>query len=154
MASSAELPVLLPQNVLPRPLARNEWTPKRDPSVPVPPPGDDARTHDQEMVIAHQHIDGKTAKKVRPWRTVDYNGPMGRWNLMSPQPPKHKALEPSGPSKWRVYTLEWALVRTFQGTHNGAYLGPADQSRIIGQHEQLDRCTATGALQGNHGGRG
>ncbi|OCH88224.1 WD40 repeat-like protein [Obba rivulosa] len=100
MASSAELPVLLPQNVLPRPLARNEWTPKRDLSVPVPPPGDDARTHDQEMAIARQLMDGKTAKKVRPRRTVDYNGPMGRWNLLRklrPNPTYIPYLRPAPP---------------------------------------------------------
>lgn len=33
--------------------------------------------------MARQLMDGKTVKKVRPRRTVDYGGPMGRWALVS-----------------------------------------------------------------------
>lgn len=32
--------------------------------------------------MARQLMDGKTVKKVRPRRTVDYGGPMGRWALL------------------------------------------------------------------------
>ncbi|KAH9914469.1 WD40 repeat-like protein [Fomitopsis serialis] len=34
------------------------------------------------MAMARQLMDGKTAKKVRPRRTVDYGGPLGRWALL------------------------------------------------------------------------
>ncbi|KAL6308685.1 WD40-repeat-containing domain protein, partial [Sparassis latifolia] len=81
--SSSSLPVLLPQNVLPsldRP--QFEWKPKRDVSAINLPPPEDSRTQDQEMAMARQMMDGKTVKKVRPRRTVDYGGPMGRWALL------------------------------------------------------------------------
>lgn len=32
--------------------------------------------------MARQLMDGKTVKKVRPRRTVDYGGPLGRWALV------------------------------------------------------------------------
>ncbi|KAH9948151.1 WD40-repeat-containing domain protein [Amylocystis lapponica] len=77
------LPVLLPQRSIPRAeSAHCEWTPTRDRSVPNGPPGDEARTQDQEMAIARQLMDGKTVKKVRPRRTVDCSGGMGRWALL------------------------------------------------------------------------
>jgi len=76
------LPVLLPPRAVPpSQLAYNEWVPKRNLSVPNPPPPDDSRTQDQEMAMARQLMDGKAVKKVRPRRTVDYGGPMGRWAL-------------------------------------------------------------------------
>ncbi|KZT11127.1 WD40 repeat-like protein [Laetiporus sulphureus 93-53] len=34
------------------------------------------------MAMARQLMDGKPVKKVRPRRTVDYSGPMGRWALL------------------------------------------------------------------------
>ena len=56
------------------------WTPKCDLDVPVPAPTGDTRTHDQEIAVARQAIDGK---KARP-RTKEYGGPLGRWTLVSP----------------------------------------------------------------------
>lgn len=83
MASISPLPVLLPQKAVPPLNHVHEWTPKRNLSIPNPPPTDDARTQDQEMAIARQLMDGKTVKKVRPRRTVDYGGGMGRWAMVS-----------------------------------------------------------------------
>ena len=84
MSATSDLPVLLPRKALARhELLPREWAPKMDLSKPNPPPPDDARTHDQEMAMARQLMDGKTVKKVRPRRTVDYGGPLGRWALVS-----------------------------------------------------------------------
>ena len=38
---------------------------------------------EQELANARQVMDGKMIKKTRPRRTVDYNGGMGRWVLVS-----------------------------------------------------------------------
>ncbi|TFY58670.1 hypothetical protein EVJ58_g6274 [Rhodofomes roseus] len=83
MSATTDLPVLLPRKVLPRTeLLPREWSPKADLTTTNPPPPDDARTHDQEMAMARQLMDGKTVKKVRPRRTVDYGGPLGGWALL------------------------------------------------------------------------
>lgn len=81
MASA--LPVLLPPSALPRAPSSHEWSPKGYLEGPQPPPVDDARMMEQEMAVARQLADGKAVKKTRPRRTVDYNGGMGRWNLVS-----------------------------------------------------------------------
>lgn len=84
MSAAPDLPVLLPRRALARTeLLPREWAPQMDLLKPNPPPPDDARTHDQEMAMARQLMDGKTVKKVRPRRTVDYGGPLGRWALVS-----------------------------------------------------------------------
>ena len=85
MSVASPLPVLLPQKAVPpsSTTVELEWSPKRDLDVPVPAPPEDARTHDQEMAMARQAMDGKVVKKVRPRRTVDYGGPLGRWTLVS-----------------------------------------------------------------------
>lgn len=77
------LPVLLPAKSIPKPhaLSHLEWTPKRYLSEPQPPSNEDARL--QEEFIAKQLLEGKVVKKTRPRRTVDYNGGMGRWALVS-----------------------------------------------------------------------
>ncbi|KAH8100286.1 WD40-repeat-containing domain protein [Cristinia sonorae] len=83
MSISEPLPVLLPSSSIPSSKASQlEWKPTRDYDIPVPPPPEDARTHDQEMAMARQAMDGKVVKKVRPRRTVDYGGPLGRWALL------------------------------------------------------------------------
>ncbi|THU98579.1 WD40 repeat-like protein [Dendrothele bispora CBS 962.96] len=81
---SSQLPVLLPSKSLPREpgIPHVDWKPKRYQNPPQPPPTDDAKIHEQEMAYARQFMDGKVIKKTRPRRTVDYNGGMGRWNLM------------------------------------------------------------------------
>lgn len=38
-------------------------------------------TPEMEMAAARLSMDGKV-RKVRPRRTVDYGGPMGRWTLV------------------------------------------------------------------------
>lgn len=79
----AELPILLPVKASPpSDLARFEWRPKTDLTTPAPPPADDT-TVDQEVAMARQALEGKAVRKVRPRRTVDYGGPMGRWTLVS-----------------------------------------------------------------------
>ena len=77
------LPVLLPAKALPKPhaLSHLEWTPKRYLGEPQPPSNEDARL--QEEFIQKQLLEGKVVKKTRPRRTVDYNGGMGRWILVS-----------------------------------------------------------------------
>lgn len=82
MSVSDPLPVLLPPTAVANP-SEFEWRPQRDLDIPVPAPPEDARTHDQEMAMARQAMDGKVVKKVRPRRTVDYGGPLGRWTLVS-----------------------------------------------------------------------
>ena len=84
MTATATLPVLLPQNSLSHPqnFTHLEWTPRRYLSAPQPPPMDDAKLQEQEMANARQAMDGKTVKKTRPRRTVDYNGGLGRWALV------------------------------------------------------------------------
>jgi len=75
------LPVLLPPEVIPSP---GTWTPKKYLFPLQPPPVDDVRMSEAELAIARGALDGKQLKKVRPRRTVDYNGGMGRWILVSP----------------------------------------------------------------------
>ena len=79
----AGLPVLLPAKVQP-PAEPSpfEWVPKLDLSTPAPAPLDDTSV-DQEVAMARQALEGKVVRKVRPRRTVDYGGPMGRWGLVS-----------------------------------------------------------------------
>ena len=79
------LPILLPGNVIPRSSTSlyHEWKPQRYLSEPQPPPQDDGKVIEQEMANARQVLDGKIIKKTRPRRTVDYNGSMGRWALVS-----------------------------------------------------------------------
>ncbi|KAG1768941.1 WD40-repeat-containing domain protein [Suillus occidentalis] len=83
-STDTSIPVLLPSSSIPRPPSHPhlEWTPKRYLSDPQPPPMDDARVLEQEMAAARQLQDGKTVKKTRPRRTVDFNAGMGRWNLL------------------------------------------------------------------------
>lgn len=82
MASTNTLPLLLPTKALPpQDISPFEWQPKRDLSNPCPPPPEDM-TPEQEAAAAKLSQDGKF-RKVRPRRTVDYGGPMGRWTLVS-----------------------------------------------------------------------
>lgn len=82
MASTSTLPVLLPASVLPsKEESPFEWKPRRSLLNPPPPPPEDM-TPEQEAAAAKLSIDGKF-RKVRPRRTVDYGGPMGRWTLVS-----------------------------------------------------------------------
>lgn len=79
------LPILLPEKAIPAPgsVSHFEWTPRRYLSEPQPPPPDDAKLQELEMAAARQILDGKIVKKTRPRRTVDYNGGLGRWALVS-----------------------------------------------------------------------
>lgn len=82
---SATLPVLLPPKAIPSSSSssHSDWTPKRYLTGPQPPPNDDAKTQELEMAAARQMMDGKIVKKTRPRRTVDFNGSLGRWALVS-----------------------------------------------------------------------
>ena len=81
----SNLPILLPASVIPKPSPSlyHEWKPQRYLSEPQPPPQDDGKLIEQEMANARQMLDGKIIKKTRPRRTVDYNGTLGRWALVS-----------------------------------------------------------------------
>ena len=81
----SSLPILLPASVIakPSPSLYHEWKPQRYLSEPQPPPQDDGKVIEQEMANARQMLDGKIVKKTRPRRTVDYNGTLGRWALVS-----------------------------------------------------------------------
>ncbi|KAF4604238.1 pre-mRNA cleavage and polyadenylation factor (CPF) complex subunit [Pleurotus pulmonarius] len=78
------LPVLLPPAALPRKLnvPHVEWTPKKFMSEPQPPPLDEMKITEQELINSRQMIDGKPIKKTKPRRTVDYNSGLGRWSLL------------------------------------------------------------------------
>ncbi len=92
MAAAATLPVLLPARSLPSQDAGTiGWQPKRNLEIPNPPPAEDPKA--LEMDMARQLADGKPVKKVRPRRTVDYGGAMGRWTLVS-----SNVLHVDGPS--------------------------------------------------------
>ncbi|KAJ8518242.1 hypothetical protein ONZ45_g4667 [Pleurotus djamor] len=84
--SSSSLPVLLPPKSLPRSpsVPHVEWTPKKYLTDPQPPPLDDMKITEQELINSRQLIDGKLIKKTKPRRTVDYNSGMGRWGLLLP----------------------------------------------------------------------
>ncbi|KAK7434047.1 pre-mRNA cleavage and polyadenylation factor (CPF) complex subunit [Stygiomarasmius scandens] len=102
-AESSQLPLLLPSKSLPREpdIPHVDWKPKRYKNPPQPPPTDDAKAQEQEMAYARQFMDGKLIKKTRPRRTVDYNGGLGRWNLMRklrPNPSYLPQLRPCPPS--------------------------------------------------------
>ncbi|KAF8638812.1 hypothetical protein AX17_001870 [Amanita inopinata Kibby_2008] len=81
---TSTLPVLLPASALPQTpsVPHQQWKPKRHLSLPQPPPQDDGKLQEQELMNARQTLDGKMIKKTRPRRTVDYNGGMGRWSLI------------------------------------------------------------------------
>lgn len=75
------LPLLLPEQH--SELAEQEWQPSRFLSGPQPPPADDVKLNELEMLANARQLDGKLIiKKTRPRRTVDYNGGMGRWELV------------------------------------------------------------------------
>lgn len=82
-AVTMSLPILLPPRAIPKAhaLSHLEWTPKRYLEEPQPPSNEDALL--QEEFIQKQLLEGKVVKKTRPRRTVDYNGGMGRWILVS-----------------------------------------------------------------------
>jgi polyadenylation factor subunit 2 len=75
-------PALLPATAEQGQAAR-KWQPSKYTQPPQPPPQDEARQREIEMATARQLQDGKALKKIRPRRTVDYGGSMGRWILVS-----------------------------------------------------------------------
>ncbi|KAL0947622.1 hypothetical protein HGRIS_013711 [Hohenbuehelia grisea] len=81
---STALPLLLPPQALPpkHKVAHTEWKPQKYLTEPQPPPLDDMKIQEQELLNSRQPIDGKLIKKTKPRRTVDFNGGMGRWMLM------------------------------------------------------------------------
>ncbi|KIK68529.1 hypothetical protein GYMLUDRAFT_237569 [Collybiopsis luxurians FD-317 M1] len=96
-------PVLLPSNALPQKhtIPHIEWTPQKYRNPPQPPPVDDSRAQEQELAYARQFMDGKLIKKTRPRRTVDFNGGMGRWNMLRklrPNPLYMYQMRPCPPS--------------------------------------------------------
>jgi hypothetical protein len=80
--SGKPAPTLLPTSSLaPK---SDKWTPRQHQLPLKPPPMDEARIQEQELLAQNkQFLDGKMIKKTRPRRTVDYNGGLGRWTLVS-----------------------------------------------------------------------
>jgi hypothetical protein len=81
--ASGDLPVLLPKPTSINQGTRLGWTPRKYLTPLQPPPVDDMRLNEAELA-ARSLLDGKQLKKTRPRRTVDFNGGMGRWTLVSP----------------------------------------------------------------------
>lgn len=84
-ASVTSLPSLLPRVASPASASDSkhpEWIPRAYLQPPRPPPPDEAKQHEMEMAMARQAMDGKPPKKIRPRRTVDYGGSMGRYILL------------------------------------------------------------------------
>jgi hypothetical protein len=84
-AAAPALPSLLPQKRTHLELeaaSATQWKPTRYLEPPQPPPQDDAKQREIEMATARQLMDGKALKRIRPRRTVDYGGSMGRWELV------------------------------------------------------------------------
>jgi hypothetical protein len=84
-AAAPALPSLLPQKRTYLELeaaSATQWKPTRYLEPPQPPPQDDAKQREIEMATARQLMDGKALKRIRPRRTVDYGGSMGRWELV------------------------------------------------------------------------
>ena len=82
MAAATALPLLLPARSLPpQDEGKIGWKPQRNLEIPNAAPPEDPKA--LEMDMARQMADGKPVKKVRPRRTVDYGGSMGRWALVS-----------------------------------------------------------------------
>ncbi|KAF7306482.1 WD-REPEATS-REGION domain-containing protein [Mycena indigotica] len=75
---------LLPPNAIPRQVSvpHIEWKPSRYLTEPQPPPVDETMRMQELEAAARALADGKPIKKTRPRRTVDYNGPLGRWALL------------------------------------------------------------------------
>ncbi|EIW85562.1 WD40 repeat-like protein [Coniophora puteana RWD-64-598 SS2] len=78
---TSNVPLLLPPSALAPSTPKDcaEWVPTQHLSEPQPPPVDDVRIMEMELAAARQLADGKTVKKTRPRRTVDFNGTMGKW---------------------------------------------------------------------------
>lgn len=117
--SRVEPSVLLPSNVLPhkQPIAHIEWTPKRYENAPQAPPADDSKVQEQELAYARQFLDGKLVKKTRPRRTVDFNGGMGRWNMLRKLRPNlvyTPQMRPCPPSIISVRRLLASFSRSIQ----------------------------------------
>lgn len=74
---------LLPSYAVPSASLSSEWRPTRHPDVPAAPPEEEPNMAEIEMAAARQSMDGRPIKKTRPRRTVDFNGSMGRWHLVS-----------------------------------------------------------------------
>ena len=58
------------------------WKPTNHLKPPEPPTQDDSKAAEMEMAAMKQGMDGKPFKKVRPRRTVDYMGGVGRYAMV------------------------------------------------------------------------
>ncbi|KAF7319937.1 WD-REPEATS-REGION domain-containing protein [Mycena kentingensis (nom. inval.)] len=81
---SGPAPILLAPSAIPRPpsVPHIEWKPSKYLTEPLPPPTDETMRMQELEAAARAFADGKPIKKTRPRRTVDYNGPLGRWTLL------------------------------------------------------------------------
>lgn len=75
------IPLLLPKSDIPiqHPGA---WKATKYLKPPEPQLQDDSRVLEMEAAALKQGIDTRPFKKVRPRRTVDYMGGIGRWNMV------------------------------------------------------------------------
>ncbi|KZV70788.1 WD40 repeat-like protein [Peniophora sp. CONT] len=104
--STAALPILLPPGLLKTEseAGPSEWKPKRYLQRPTPPPPDENRL-DMEAAVERGQVDAKALKKLRPRRTVDYAGGIGRWNLLKRQHTSLRTLPYMRPSPPDIINL-------------------------------------------------
>ncbi|KAG8985415.1 pre-mRNA cleavage and polyadenylation factor (CPF) complex subunit, partial [Tulasnella sp. 427] len=74
---STSVPYLLPQR--PQVLDESAWRPSKYLEEPQPP-GPDLERLAQEEAAQKAGMDPRAIKKVKPRKTVDYHGGIGRWN--------------------------------------------------------------------------
>ncbi len=80
MSTPSPVPTLLPFAL---PQADSQaWAPSKYLGEPQPPPPDLERLA-QEAAAQRAGMDPRAIKKVKPRRTVDYGGELGRWRLVS-----------------------------------------------------------------------
>lgn len=81
MGERDSIPILLPKSDIPvhHP---GSWRATKHLKPPEPQLPDDTKAMEMEAAAIKQGIDTRPFKKVRPRRTVDYMGGVGRWNLI------------------------------------------------------------------------
>ncbi|KIO28139.1 hypothetical protein M407DRAFT_22615 [Tulasnella calospora MUT 4182] len=101
-ASSSSVPYLLPQK--PPILDEYAWRPSNYLEDPQPP-GPDLERLAQEEAAQKAGMDPRAIKKVKPRKTVDYHGGIGRWNNLRKTRPNRNYLPAMRPAATYVVDL-------------------------------------------------